>query len=1017
VNWLLVVVYCVLQIDSQHTTTDSQQPTHSNQQPTINPQLTTDMERENYYLLLELSTDPPENDVKVIEEAIKKKQNQWSRYRNHPTKAIQSKRYIHMIPEMRKIMADPELRKKEAEDAKLLLEEKEKAKYDGIDRHISLLMSKGSITKKEIAKLAKMHVVDEQRIQERVKKKEKFFKIDGDIQNLIKKGAVSDKKVAALAKRYAIGADKVREWVKKKEDEITEELDKCISVCTEKGYITEDEVIRLAKLFSMDEAGILLRAKCPIKKETVSKDSEEAASLDKTIFRLISDNLDIVGKSSLYDFLGVQPNADLKYLQKKAREKEIEIRRIGQKDAVVTASGALTGHCIVIFSSKANRKAYDLAASRSRLSELNSDINAAGIEGKVRSEYFDILLRSALRIDMGLDEAYDYIREYCRKEKWVLKEKKKLLTADKKAVTILEKWRFELNPKKKSFWILAGALVASIIIIIGGVMVGGSIIQASRLKNAYENVFTTMKTEQVLEKKEKVLQDFVNRYEETEYAAEFKKRIREIRKQIEQRDFEDTLKAAESLYAEKKFEDAKAVFEQYLSKYPKSSDAGDIKKRLSEIPGLIDDRDYEEIAAAATGDYAEQIKLYNRYFKEHPEGRHISEVKRLIADMIGEYYNTLINDLKGCEAQQNWEKCIELCDEFVGKFDGTEQASRVAGMRITFEKRIQYRNDLADLKIQAEQMGIDYDGAKNLYVEYMTANPESPAYVKEVVARAVAELDRKHKQYLQEEREWEELTSLNQDPMVSVGDKLKRFEGYVPRAPERYAEDAGIILSELQRKKRLVDENTREKREKIEWVRVATYCQNAQVSLSDKIQAAEKYIAENPSAQYIADAKSLLEALQAEKAAEDARLKADAERKDRIQNEVKRISALVKKAGRFAANRNGTVTDRKTGLTWCMIDSYVDLGRCLDFDSSKAYVSALRTGGYADWRLPTANELVGIYKNSPYFPGGAAPWYWTSDILWHGWNKKAHIVTSKRETAWDKDQAELNKCGAVRAVR
>ncbi len=70
------------------------------------------MQRQNYYLLLELSVDPPENDLKIIEDALKKNQTRWSRNRNHPTKAIQSKHYIGLIPEIRRIMTDPGLRKK-----------------------------------------------------------------------------------------------------------------------------------------------------------------------------------------------------------------------------------------------------------------------------------------------------------------------------------------------------------------------------------------------------------------------------------------------------------------------------------------------------------------------------------------------------------------------------------------------------------------------------------------------------------------------------------------------------------------------------------------------------------------------------------------------------------------------------------------------------------------------------------------------------------------------------------------
>ena len=73
------------------------------------------MKRKNLYILLGLSIEPPEEDAEKIEAAIQKKQNEWSKLLNHPTKGIQAKQFISLIPEIQKVMADPALRKKEAQ--------------------------------------------------------------------------------------------------------------------------------------------------------------------------------------------------------------------------------------------------------------------------------------------------------------------------------------------------------------------------------------------------------------------------------------------------------------------------------------------------------------------------------------------------------------------------------------------------------------------------------------------------------------------------------------------------------------------------------------------------------------------------------------------------------------------------------------------------------------------------------------------------------------------------------------
>ena len=108
---------------------------------------------------------------------------------------------------------------------------------------------------------------------------------------------------------------------------------------------------------------------------------------------------------------------------------------------------------------------------------------------------------------------------------------------------------------------------------------------------------------------------------------------------------------------------------------------------------------------------------------------------------------------------------------------------------------------------------------------------------------------------------------------------------------------------------------------------------------------------------------------------------------------VKLRQLTVSSDGRFVDHRNGTVTDTKTGLMWTREDSYVHLGRYLNWEQSRSYVSKLNTGGYSDWRLPTVKELKEIYeiKKSntdkdgdiihidPIFSSGGTFWNWSSE--------------------------------------
>jgi len=70
----------------------------------------------------------------------------------------------------------------------------------------------------------------------------------------------------------------------------------------------------------------------------------------------------------------------------------------------------------------------------------------------------------------------------------------------------------------------------------------------------------------------------------------------------------------------------------------------------------------------------------------------------------------------------------------------------------------------------------------------------------------------------------------------------------------------------------------------------------------------------------------------------------------------------VRRDGRFIAYDNGTVLDTKTNLMWAAKDN----GSDIKWRNAKSYCENYRGGGYTDWRMPTQDELAGLYDSAKY---------------------------------------------------
>ncbi|MGQ1785132.1 Lcl C-terminal domain-containing protein [Saccharicrinis sp. GN24d3] len=75
---------------------------------------------------------------------------------------------------------------------------------------------------------------------------------------------------------------------------------------------------------------------------------------------------------------------------------------------------------------------------------------------------------------------------------------------------------------------------------------------------------------------------------------------------------------------------------------------------------------------------------------------------------------------------------------------------------------------------------------------------------------------------------------------------------------------------------------------------------------------------------------------------------------------VRAVRGSIYGTNDFQDNKNGTITDKATGLMWSKNDS----GKGLNWESALSYAENSELAGYSDWRLPNVKELQSIVDYS-----------------------------------------------------
>jgi hypothetical protein len=495
------------------------------------------------------------------------------------------------------------------------------------------------------------------------------------------------------------------------------------------------------------------------------------------------------------------------------------------------------------------------------------------------------------------------------------------------------------------------------------VTVGGWLLNKRQINRRYDQLIADLAVTKALDAQIVMLMQYIKAHPEDAHRSELEARLKNTNAEIEKQDYEKTILAVNDLAVDENYEKrALSLYTAFLKKFPQSPYAKQINDAIGKIRNLLGTAHFEDLKRVAGTGFLERYAAYRDYLEQFPEGMERDAVERMITDLAQEYFGVLEKQAATCDAQEYWDDCIAQCDQFLSTFTSGTWVEKVKTLRTG----LQDKKEVVDLAARSALVADDYAKARKIYLDYLEKRPDTTQ--KETIVDRVNALNAD----LARHKAWEETAAYAVNPANDIVSRVHKLDMYV----ENHASGPYAKLA-------------RNMREQLD------------PELQDAIRAQRAEAAQRQ--------------VLARQQTEQARRAKEIQRIQRLRDRVTR--QLRPLATRFVAHRDGTVTDKVTGLTWCLLDSHLDLDTCIPYETAKAYVQGLTTGGHSDWRFPTAGELAAIYKNRPFFPDSGAAWYWTSETFVRGYHRVVDVLTSEPETVFERRSKTEESCGAVRAVR
>lgn len=188
------------------------------------------------------------------------------------------------------------------------------------------------------------------------------------------------------------------------------------------GFLLEDDLDQLIKDFAgtLTVDQIRKAVKVPVKNaEQIGRQARPALEPSKA--KDIQRKLDTLGKATLYDFLGLSPATENRLLLQRAKDLYDGVQRKAAKTVQDTLTSELSGHCLALLGSTAERAKYDetLRLQAFEIIKTNAD-TMAGTLRRLEGKQVEELLRQARAKGLDVNEARAILLEHTGNKKYVV---------------------------------------------------------------------------------------------------------------------------------------------------------------------------------------------------------------------------------------------------------------------------------------------------------------------------------------------------------------------------------------------------------------------------------------------------------------------------------------------------------------------------------------------------------------------------------------------------------------------